>query len=286
MIDRRDPLVGVVVSTVGRHTDELRSLLVSLCAQTSDDLVVGICDQSTGRDIALMVEEFADRLDIFCCGSAARGLSAGRNAVIDRMPDEARLLIFPNDTSRLQADLVATLLGRYLKFDITVMRYLEGTVPRYALEPPGTPMNRWNLWLIPESGMALSAEFVRTVGPFDESLGTGAASPWQSGEGSDLLLRGLPTSPLVAWAHDLTVHGVEQEYGLSTAQRRRKLRRYGRGFGFVRKRWGYTRPEFSLSLIAPIARGVLRLSAGRILDGVATSLGRVEGWRGARRNGR
>src|SRR3546814_1298417 len=85
-------------------------------------------------------------------------------------------------------------------------------------------------------GILMRRSLFDAIGGFDERIGPGSATPWQVAEGTDLLLRALRERPDLAtrfvWLPpEVHVDGISTGFGLTTAERRRKLRAYGRGTG-------------------------------------------------------
>ena len=107
--------------------------------------------------------------------------------------------------------------------------------------------------------MILKRQVIEDAHGFDEEIGTGARTPWQSGEGTDLLLRVLDRRPLlVRWLPQVTVTGVRQAHGLTESEARRKLRAYGRGFGYVAARHALPWRFHLVHLAALSVKSVLR----------------------------
>jgi hypothetical protein len=76
--------------------------------------------------------------------------------------------------------------------------------------------------------MFVTPEVFKNAGGFDVQLGTGSNSAWQSGEGTDFLLRMLrgPHFRGFDWLPDLVINGISDSHGLSSQECRQKLRAY------------------------------------------------------------
>jgi hypothetical protein len=154
--------------------------------------------------------------------------------------------------------------------------------PKFSLPPAGTPLDRWNVWSVIEMGIVMRKSVFDRLGGFDPSIGTGAASPWQAGEATDLLLRLIATDASLArgfvWLPpEISVGGVADAYGLARAARRHKLRAYGRGLGRVVTRWRYPRWWRFAFVGGGLAFGVRHRPDYEVLDGWWVFLGRLEG---------
>jgi hypothetical protein len=273
----------IVISTVGRRPERFVRLLDALAAQTDPDFVVGVCDQSTGEDVSALLERFDSRLHLYLTRSAA-GLSAGRNSVAAAAPDQVTHFAFPNDTTIPAEDFVARVRSVAGGYDVVACDYRNDGGSRYRLPPPGEMLTRRNVWKVLEPAMILRRDVWSSLGGFDEMLGTGAPTPYQSGEGTDLLLRGMTDRRLrVRWAPDIALDGVSEAYGITPKQVAEKARAYGRGYGFVVARHGYPWTFRIPHLVAPAVKAALRLEGHGLRAALAASAGRVEGVLGQRR---
>ncbi len=271
--------IGVAVTTVGRW-DELRNLLDDLCNQTQPPHAVAVAhhDVDGTDDLDAVVRSFADRLPISTVVSP-RGISNGRNAAAAALGDDVDWLWFPNDTSRVDHDFLERVAGN-LRPALTVcaVKLVDREGTRNAIPPVGSPLTRRNVWgPIEPATFFRRIDFAR-VGGFDPSIGSGADTPWQAGEGTDLLLRLAALDGFsIAWVPDIAVRAQTEFAHLTRAERRRKLRYYARGVGYVYRRWDYpvwARFRFVLGgALAP-----LRMPRKfRPLDGLALAVGRTEG---------
>lgn len=271
--------ICVVVSSIGRNSSFDR-LLQSLAAQNEKAFEVGVCDQSENGIVSSLVDEYRTRLNISVVRTG-RGLSRGRNAVIANASSNVTHFVFPNDSSVLSPDFMSNLYARHQDADVVALSYVHDGTPRYKF-PAGTyPLNLNNVWKIIEPGMVLSKRVLEVAGGFDERLGTGCNTPWQSGEGTDLLLRLTREKLVMKWDPDIGVEGVSQAYGLGPRERRRKLRSYGRGYGYVLTRWKYPFSKRIKCVFGPFAQFLSQTHQHSLLDAAYSSLGRAEGLMGA-----
>jgi len=265
----------IVVSSIGR-SDRLEGLIESLRAQTSTNFVLGICDQGPDGIVTRIVGAVPSDLGWFVTTSEP-GLSAGRNSVIRAAPSDVTHFAFPNDTSRLAPDFVDAIHAHAATADIIAVSYVHDGTSRYRF-PAGTyAVDRSNVWSIIEPAMVLSRDLLNQIVGFREDLGTGSANWWQSGEGTDLLLRAIECRCWnTVWAPEIKVGGVSQGFGLSDLARRQKLRSYGRGYSCVLVNHKYSVIRILLAIAAPACRGLIRRDID-FQDSYYTSLGRLEG---------
>jgi hypothetical protein len=264
----------VVVSSIGR-SDRLEGLLESLRAQTTTNFVLGVCDQSKDGIVRRIVGAEPD-LGWFVTTSEP-GLSAGRNSVIRAAPSDVTHFAFPNDTSRLAPDFVDAIHAHAATADIIAVSYVHDGKSRYRFPAGTSAVDRSNVWNISEAAMVLSRDLLNQIVGFREDLGTGSTGWWQSGEGTDLLLRAIKCRCWNAvWAPEIKIGGVSEGFGLSNLARRQKLRSYGRGYLCVLVDHKYSLVRIFLAIAAPACRGAMKRKID-FRDGCYTSLGRLEG---------
>ena len=134
-------------------------------------------------------------------------------------------------------------------------------------------------------GLLIRRSVFEELGGFDPDLGTGAPTPWQAGEATDLLLRLVERRPELATAFDwlppgVSVGGISDASGLSSQERRRKLRAYGRGLGRVVVRHRYPLWWRLAFLFGGLAFGLRNRSTNTVADGWWVFVGRAEGMAG------
>ncbi|MCO6008544.1 glycosyltransferase [Actinoallomurus purpureus] len=278
---------AVVVTTIGRP-ELLDHLLASIHAQTLRPSEVVVVDQSSDDGTRTVVASWADRLPVRRLTSA-RGASVGRNVGVAALGD-CDFVAFPDDDTSYLPDTLAQAAA------VLTRAPSAGGVSGRSVGTPGRPaqltsfgdrqmpLNHRTVWTSAiEHTVFLRRDFIRAVGGFDEDLGVGAASPWQSGEGTDLLLRGLkagwtilfdPQIIIVEYNPDAPSPG-ERAYHI-------KARRYARGTGRV------YRAHHGLGLrvrvvFRPLAAAALSIAGGRwalTIWYLQRAIGRIEGLTG------
>ena len=272
--------LGLVVTTLGR-LDRLRELLESLRGQlTADDRLVIVAQQQLDA-VELLAAGFRAPDFRIQVTTSAPGASRGRNAGVEALgADAGRLLHFPNDTTWFPTGAVERM--RLLPDDFTTgaLTITDEHGPKFVLPEPGTPLDRWNAWTVIEMGLLIRQDLFQSLGGFNPDLGTGAATPWQAGEVTDLLLRLIRDghSDGFAW-QPATLHlgGIADAHGLSTTERRRKLRGYGRGLGRLVATWRYPLWWRIAFTGGGLFFGLRHPATNTPLDGWWVMLGRLEG---------
>ncbi|MFL6052240.1 MAG: glycosyltransferase family 2 protein [Actinoallomurus sp.] len=279
---------AVVVTTIGRPP-LLDHLLASIHAQTLRPSEVIVVDQSSDNGTRKVVDAWTDRLPMRYLTSAP-GASAGRNAGVGAL-GEYDLVAFPDDDTSYVPDTLAraaTALSNGVSAGAVSGRLL-GTPDRPAqLESSfgDQPMSldHRTVWTSAiEATCFFSRDFIRTVGGFDEDLGVGAASPWQSGEATDLLLRGLKAGWTLLFDPRIVVneHNPDAPSPHDRADRT-KARRYARGTGAVCRRHHGLGTQVMI-VFRPLAAAALSTVCGRWTRAgwyLQRAIGRVEGLTG------
>jgi hypothetical protein len=275
--------IGFVVTTLGR-LDPLRALLRSLEGQLQSGDHVVLVAQGAQDDVAALAEEFVSRGVAVTATTSGRGASLGRNTGVAALPAGEMVVTFPNDNTTYPAGTVAALHAAVddPRFRAGGFTSWDERGPKTTLPSPGTPLDKYNVWAVIEMGILLRRSLFDAVGGFDEGMGPGAATPWQVAEGTDLLLRAMAHEPSLEkefrWLPaEVHVDGISTGFGLNTAERRRKLRAYGRGTGHAFAKHGYPLWWRAAFTLAGLLYGVRNPKPITVLDGWPMFLGRLEG---------
>ncbi|WP_158673877.1 glycosyltransferase family 2 protein [Streptomyces klenkii] len=277
------PRVGIVVSTIGRPTS-LQRLFASLEAQTFPVNTLVVADQSSTMETTSVAEAWASRLPLTVVPSRG-GLSQGRNDGLAALPP-CDIVAFPDDDCWYAPNTVANAVEEIMTGCMMVSGRLvtpgdmKPSRVRFGSQP--LTLGRRSIWThAVEAACFFRQEVFETYGVFNTELGVGCPTPWQSGEGTELLWRALNNGALLGYSPRITVF-EEAGADLSPAIYLRKTREYARGTGRVirlhQNRW-----EFTAAVIRPAVRGflnLLRLRVGTARLCLHTILGRCEGYTG------
>ena len=275
-------MFSLIVCTIDRF-DQLERLFLSLMNQRHRDFEVILVDQNPDDRLLELIGSFWPFFVIRHIRSA-KGLSRARNNGMAAAIGD--YVCFPDDDCWYEPDTLETaerLFVDHPELAIVTGRTLDaGGVA--SVSPTGeTPLavTRWNYLKCGNS----NSIFVRRaalpgIGGFDENLGVGSDSPFQSGEEADFLLRALTAGKRLMFFPELIVHHdqVTSEYGPRQIERARK---YGRGFGALMRKQRFPLTYVGYRLCRPIASwlaAVVRCKADTARYKRAWLMGILEGY--------
>jgi glycosyltransferase involved in cell wall biosynthesis len=201
-------MVSLVVPTRNRVTELVR-LLRSLDIQTYKNFEVIVIDQNDDSKLLLPVLAQHPEMTIVHLRSAP-GVSRARNVGI-RIARGA-VIGFPDDDCWYPADLLANVV-QWLDANpeygglFTATRSEENKLqaPRFPLQR-GACTKKSILRCAVIVSTFFRAGVVKTIGFFQEDIGPGTASPYQSGEDIDFVIRPLDHNVRLFYEPDLTVY--------------------------------------------------------------------------------
>ncbi|WP_104523574.1 glycosyltransferase family 2 protein [Blastococcus atacamensis] len=279
--------VSIVIPTLGRRLTLTKRLLQSLSEQTLRPTEIVLVDQSDDHVCRDLGEGFDLPVRVI---RSAPGVSRARNAGIRGLSLPWDIVGLPDDDCFYDSDALERAARRWPSeggpIAISgIVRWpdAQSRIPFRTEAFRVTVRDVWRSTI--EAGLFLSRDYVEKVGLFDVALGLGSSTRWGSGEGTDLLLRGMRTSSAEIWYDPAIV--VWEDPSTSPVLDARRGRAYARGTGFVYARhYGFTD---GLILIARSgARLLLALKSGSKKElhyHAAVLVGRLEGllaWRAAR----
>src|SRR5580692_5650330 len=273
-------MISLVVSTIGRTT-QLDTFLASLDAQTCRDFEVVIVDQNLD-DRILPVLARHSKLMIRHIRSE-RGLSRGRNCGMELVTGD--IVATPDDDCWYPPallDSVKNWFASHLDVQglLTAVRdeddHLQGPRRRSA---SACQCDRISIWYCGISFNAfLRREVVQSVGKFDECLGVGSHTIFQSGEETDYFLRALASGYQIWYDPELHVHHP------NLRELKKMLRQaypYALGTGYVLRKHQYPLSQICgpfflypfLAAAVALCRLEIGVAAVRVLRGVDQLVG-------------
>jgi glycosyltransferase involved in cell wall biosynthesis len=231
-------MISLIVPTINRVA-ELGALLTSLARQSHTDFEIIVIDQNPDdRLMSLLLKHQSLTIRHLRC---ERGVSRARNVGLQAAKGD--IIAIPDDDCWYPDQLLAEVnhwFEKHSEYDVlfTGMRneYNKRMAPKWA---PGTcRCTKENIWHCVGSITAfLRARVVRTVGLFNEDIGPGTASKFQSGEDIDYLIRPLEHGFQMWYEPSMTVHHPKLD---SVERLRAKTYPYALGVGYVLRTHRYS----------------------------------------------
>ena len=278
------PRLSLVVATRGR-ADPFATLFESLAAQTFTNLEVIVVDQNVDDRVGAPDRDGWSFPILHLRTPTESGASRARNAGLACA--RGAIVLFPDDDCWYPPTFLAHALERMgtHRADILAGRAADPATGRDIngrFEQAVTTIDRANVWT---TGIEWVVFFKRAVleavGGYDPAIGVGAATPWQSCEAQDIMLRALARGYFCVF--DPSVYGHHAELDIRDASMLRKGRAYARGLGHVLRLHHYPTTTAASWILRPGVRAALSLMRGdRTLVAYYrnVALGRLEGWRG------
>lgn len=250
-------LISLIVCTLGR-TETLERLLSSLRQQTYRRFEIILVDQNPAGFLDPIIEAFSD-LPIVRLKSP-KGLSRGRNVGLARC--EGDIVGFPDDDCWYDPGVLFA-VHAFFSGNPDVDIYSGRTVDRSGRDSvsrhlsASTGMAPAKVFLVGNS----NTFFVRhkaaiDADGFDEDLGVGSGTPFQSGEESDFLLKCMANGCRGYYDRDFKIRHDQ------IAASPLRARSYSRGFGRVVRIHSLGTGFFISRSARTLAGGCLRLAKG------------------------
>jgi glycosyltransferase involved in cell wall biosynthesis len=252
---------SLIVCTVDRN-DQITRLFASLQQQSFRQFEVIVVDQNTDDRLVSMIETFRAHFPIRHLRSE-RGLSKARNVGIAAANTE--IIAFPDDDCWYRPDTLLTahrLFSQNPSLDIATGRTLDAqNVP--SVSPTGLnqcEITRDNFLACGNSnGIFIKASLLKSLAGFDERLGVGAQTPFQSGEEADILLRAIAVDANLIYFPELIVHH-DQVVAHDNPKRIERAAKYGAGFGALLRKHHFSLPYLGWRIARPFAGCCLALA--------------------------
>ena len=274
-----EPLLSLVVATRGRAAP-FAALFESLEAQTFKTFEVVVVDQNADERAGTPEHEPWSFPIRHLRTPHEAGASRARNTGLAQATGTH--VLFPDDDCWYPPNFLAHALARMEAHGAEVLtgRAADPATGRDIngrFEQAVTRIDRDNVWTTGIEWMVLfKREVLDALRGYDIGIGIGAATPWQSCEAQDIVLRALDAGFVCVF--DPSVFGHHAELDIRDPSMLRK----GRAGHVLRAHRYPTRAAVSW-VLRPSARALLSLAKGdttlfAYYRNVA--LGRLEGWRG------
>ncbi len=230
---------SLIVPSINR-TNELERLFESLEKQTLHDFEVVLVDQNTDDRLLSIVEDYSHRFFINHLRSQTKGAARARNLGISQALGE--VLLWPDDDCWYPSTVLQ-------EIDQLLSTNSNATgIIGILVDENGNPFNRWKPAKVTpatlidtfiharEPAIILRKEIVLKAGGFDDSIGTGAETPWGAGEGTDLCIRVMKAGGNLVIAPSISIFHPNQKIRPGDLSQQQKAYNYARGMGGILKK--------------------------------------------------
>jgi glycosyltransferase involved in cell wall biosynthesis len=180
---------ALLLTTRGRR-HELVRFFDSLTFQSYSNFTVYLGDQNAPGVLDDILNLYADSLHIKRIMLQPAGLSRARNALLSHVRED--IVAFPDDDCRYTKDTLercAEVFAGYPHIDALIGRWLERNGRSTGASKPQVVKQPFGLFRHAPSITLFFRKQIFDALRFDESIGIGSPSRFQSGEETDLLLR-------------------------------------------------------------------------------------------------
>jgi len=270
------PSVGLALSTIGRPG--LKELLESAAESSRLPAAVAVADHTPHQDLRI-----DDKYPFpVLITSSVGGVARGRNDAVAALSPWCEVIGFPNDDCRLPPttiEQVGRAFAGHHEATVVAGTLVDATGPRMRLPRSGTILNRRSVWRAIEPAMWVRRDAYLAAGGLRDDLGTGSDSPWQSGDGTDLLLRIMASGGTVCSRPEIIVLGRGERRDLAPSAFVAKHRAYARGTGYVYRLHSYPLHDRVRLVVAPLVKVALHDASFALSARIAAAraTGRVEG---------
>ena len=276
------PGLSLVVTTLGRVA-EVERLFRSLTRQHFTDFDLWLVDQNEDDRLAEIAGGDwpfrVSRLHV----PGVRGASRGRN--LGWREATGPVVLFPDDDCWYAPDFLARGMATMTELgcDMLTGRPADeaGRTINGRFEDKPQWVDRDNSWTTAIEWLVFfRRETLEAVNGFDETVGVGAATPWQSAEIQDIILRAMTVGHR-CW-YDPALAGHHEEILLARPDRKlvRKARVYARGMGYVLRRHRFGTRAMANWVVRPLGGSLIYLLRARPAMAryyAQVALGRAEG---------
>lgn len=256
-------MFSLVVCTVDRF-DRLERLFQSLRAQTCRDFEVVLVDQNPDDRLVPVIENYRSSFPINHLRSP-KGLSLARNRGL--AVSGGAYVGFPDDDCWYRPETladVASKFRRHGKLCVVTGRTVDAS-DKPSLSPSGNlevDVDRKNYLSCGNSNsIFVTRQLLDVIGGFDERLGVGAVTPFQSGEEADLLLRAVAAGKSARYFPDIVVHH-DQVDDVVTSSHATRAAKYGRGFGALMRKHRFDQAYVFYRILRPFLSALVALLRG------------------------
>lgn len=272
--------VSLIVATVER-VNELDRMLRSIAAQTLQNVELIIVDQNADDRLNAVLERWKSSLR-YSHVRSPRGLSRARNVGLNLA--SGGIVGFPDDDCWYPESLlfqVKDWFDRHQDHDFLCCAAQDGSGREVASRWPrhSQAIDRASvLRTSPSFSLFIRRATLRQIGGFDERMGLGAGTPFESAEDSDLALRCLDGASKGWFEKRLYVYHPAKGPGEAPSGR---AFTYGMGFGYLLHKHHYSAPIMIYHVVRAVGgmiKSLLLAHPGKAVFYWHSAHGRIKGY--------
>ncbi len=273
-------VISLVVATVGR-AQELERMLATVAQQSFQQVEVIVVDQNGDDRLTALLHRWQPFIRCIHARSL-KGLSLARNVGIALA--SGSIIGFPDDDCWYPVDLLLQVndwFASHPAYDFFCCAAQDESGREVASRWPRHPVavdRNSVLRACASASLFMRKAALDAIGGFDETLGLGAATPFQSAEDSDLALRFIAYGCKGWFEKKMHVHHEYKGAGGASATR---AFAYGMGFGCLLRRHGYSAPTLLYHVCRPLgglAKSLLLAEPAKAIFYWNSALGRLKGY--------
>lgn len=254
---------SLILATIHRKK-EIIDFLDSLKNQTYKNFELIICDQNQEPFIEDILKSYVDKMQIIHL-KTPRGLSKSRNIGLKCATGD--IITFPDDDCIYPKNLLERVKTQFFTLpdiDVLCIRPINenGKTTAGKFLSKKTKVSLFNApFAFCSFSMFIKKKVFDRIGYFDEKLGLGADTPFQSSEDLDLGIRAIKNGFKVFYNPELVIFHPEKEKILTDETIKRALY-YATGTGYVLRKNNYPLWYCLYYMLRPLIGALLSLCKG------------------------
>ena len=263
--------VSLVLCTFGDRKMQLIRLLETLKRQQLKSFEIVLVDQNPPGYLDELLQTKREEL-AFKHVRSDRGLSIARN--VGLLSATGEIIGFPDDDCWYYPDTLQQVTAFFQhnpKIDILLGRTVDecGMPSLSPLRKESGAVNRDNIWISGNSNtLFVRRSAVPVPGAFDEQIGVGAKSRYQSGEETDFILKLMKERARAVYLSDLKI-GHDQVDDVDVTRTLKRAWGYSLGFGYVLKKHKFGSSYLAYRVVRSILSAILAFVRLRLVYGLS-----------------
>ncbi|MFW6008624.1 MAG: glycosyltransferase family 2 protein [archaeon] len=274
---------SLVLCTINRK-NKVKKFLESLKKQNYNNFELIVVDQNSDNRLKLLLNKYSCFFNIKHI-KAKKGLSKARNVGLAQVKGD--IIAFPDDDCEYPSELLFKINELFKKnesFDGITGRAVdfEGNTSSGNFDNKKGLINKFNSWQRAISfTIFIKKEVANVVGEFDESLGVGSGTIWQSAEETDYIIRCVEKGFKIYYNPTIKVFHPSKSNSFNKKLYLRSYK-YGCGMGKVLKKHKFPHwilLYYLLRSTGGLMKSLLTLNFKKAYNYFYIIRGRIRGWR-------